>query len=57
MIESSDPLPKQLHVQYYKERKDTPSDLYLFCPIKLLDKYYMGISGKFKNVEVLLIDK
>lgn len=57
MIESSEPLPKQLHVQYYKERKDSPSDLYLFCPIKLLDKYYMGISGQFKNVEVLLIDK
>lgn len=56
MIESSEPLPKQLHVQYYKERKDTPSDLYLFCPIKLLDKYYMGISGQFKNVEVLLIN-
>lgn len=56
MIESSEPLPRQLHVQYYKERNDTPSDLYLFCPIMLLDKYYIGMSGQFKNVEVLLIN-
>lgn len=56
MIESSEPLPKQLHVQYYKEREDIPSDLYLFSPIMLLDKYYIGMSGKFENVEVLLIN-
>ncbi len=56
IIESDQPLPQIIKIKYYEARKTLPTELILKDPIKLMGKYYIGISSNINNITSVFIE-